>query len=300
MIKKRIYLAVAITLMLSGKAFSYEEEDAVPLTVAAYAGGGDIGEVSVNLHNQKVQVLTEIANKKRIKKNVGFAVFTPFYTNLGYGENHANKTFSDLVVRFNQSTIKPKAYLRGYFLGVDITAKLIHAGISPLPNDDANSKPIKYRGLLVENWQGYVSYSWVNELGPISKNMLSIEYRALPQFGLDDISSERFRRHISQHCGSVDQVVASIKNQHPLLQYIYFDRYEIPINYLPSRAVKMKVAQSPKKDAGTQPLFSLACGVSNRTGDPVNFSGDINEPGKVLSILVISKFPGSLVGDRSE
>ena len=284
-----------VGLCVATQAIAFEEEDAVPLTIAAQSEGQNIGKIGIKLNGKIVEIRTEISNTKSFAQIIGFTAYTPFFDQLGVAEDHADKTFSDLTLSFNTKPLKPRVYRRGFFLGEDITKILRKARLAPLPEKNISSKKINYRDLSLEDWQGYLAYSWVHELAPQSNNVSVISYRALPQFGLDDISSDRFSYAILRHCGKPEEVRDHLKKINPSLKYIQFERYELPIKFLRSHKFMLEVKQHPSKKGDLLPLVSLSCGISKRSGDILNFSGEVAEQDNVLSVFIISKFPGSIV-----
>jgi hypothetical protein len=291
----KFILAIAALLICASQAVAYEEEDAVPLTISAEADDGNIGNVFIKLSGKTVDIRTEISNQKTSQQLLGFEAHTPFFHQLGIAEENYDKTFSDLAVSLNAHPLKLTTYRRAFFLGEDVTKKLIEAGIDPIPGKTKDHKKIQYRGLPLEDWLGYVSYSWITALQPKSTNMLAIRYRALPQFGLDDTSSERFGRMIAAHCGNATDIRNSLAKISPTFKYVYFERYEIPIPFVRSHKVSLEVTQTPLKHGEVQPIASFVCGIGKRTGDVLNFSAEIENPQTAISVLVLSKFPGSII-----
>lgn len=293
-------LLIFLLLFVAENSNAYEEEDGIPLTISTQSEYGNIEKTSVKINGRNVEIVTEINNDKKISKRIGFTAYTPFFEQLGVAEDNENKTFADLTVSFNGKPLKPRVYRRGFFLGEDVTTELLKVGIGPLPDKDIDSKGVKHRGLPLDNWQGYVAYSWTPLLSPNSNNVAAIRYRAVPQFGRDEISSERFSHRVLQHCGKPDEIRKYLLDLNPAFDSVLFDRYEIPINFLPRmRNVKIEVLQPTKIDSEEQPLFSLVCGLSDRSGKAENFSGTIQSPEKIISVLVISRFAGSITkGDQ--
>lgn len=282
-----------IMLIISGEAPAYEEEDSVPLTIFAQGNNRNIKNTSITLNGREVEIKSEIHNPDNFSKRLGFIAHTPFFEQLGDGEDHIDKTFSDLTVALNAKSVNPMAYRRGFFLGQDVSTKLNNAGISPLPDSNVDEKKLtripKQYGIPISNWQGYVSYSWVTSLRPKSINWQTVRYRALPQFERDQISSERFRRRVVQHCGNPDVVGKYLTDVNSHSDEILVENYELPVHFLRTQEVRFEVVQPKKNWLGAQPIVSLICGLSEKTDNRLNYSGTIINSGKSISILVISK-----------
>ena len=281
-------------IFASFNSHAYEEESAVPLTIITQSNYDNIANTVITINGRNVVIKSELNNNEKKLKNLGFAAFTPFFSQLGQAEDNENKTFSEIEVIFNGRVQKLKSYRRGFFLGEDVTDKLIKAKINPLPHKDTDNKGLKHRGLPLDNWQGYVAYSWITPLAPQSKNITEIRYKAIPQFGLDDISSARFSDNVAKHCGNVDEIKKFLKNVNHSFRYIYFERYELPVKFLSRRDVQIEVNQPVKKAAEQEPLFALTCGMTNRSGTTANFSGTLRTQENEISLFVIFKFPGSI------
>lgn len=281
-------------IFVSFNSHAYEEESAVPLTIITQSNYANIENTAITINGRNIVIKSELINSEKKLKNIGFAAYTPFFSQLGEAEENEDKTFSDIEVLFNGKVEKLTSYRRGLFLGEDVTGKLVKAKIDPLPNKGTDNKGLRHRGLPLDNWQGYVAYSWITPLAPQSKGPAEIRYTAIPQFGLDDISSQRFSGNVAKHCGNVDEIKTFLKNVNHSFRYIYFERHEIPINFLNSRDVQIQVNQHAKKAVEQEPLFALTCGVTNRSGSSANFSGTLRTQENVISLFVIFKFPGSI------
>ncbi len=290
---KKIKIVFSLLMLCTSVAvLAYEEEDAVPLTFSAQSENASIEKIAVKLNGRDVEIRTELSNETSVIRLIGFSGNTPFFKQLGVAEDNADKTFSDLTFTFNAKVLKPKTYRRGFFLGEDVTDKLVKAGVSSLPSTESNSKQLRHRGLPLDDWQGYVAYSWVPEMPPHSKkNVAVIRYRALPQFGRDEISSDRFGRMVMSHCGKPDEVRKYVSGMNGGSGAVLFDRYEIPVKFLRMHDVTLDVSQPKKTWEGGRPLMSLVCGIESGTGDKVNFFGKVENPDNLISVLVISKFP---------
>ena len=291
----KIYLTILFfSIIRSSISFAYEGENAVPLTIITQSSYVKIENTIITINGRNVVIKSELNNNENKLKRIGFVAFTPFFSQLGEAEDNDDKTFSEIEVYFNGKSKKLTSYRRAFFLGEDITDKLVKAKINPLPNKNTDNKALKHRGLPLDNWQGYVAYSWITPLAPQSKNTTEIRYTAIPQFGLDDISSESFSDNVVKHCGNVDEVKKSLKNINRSFRYIYFERHEIPVNFISAREVKISVNQPVKIAAEQEPLFALTCGMTDRSDATGNFSGTLRTQENPVSIFVIFKFAGSI------
>jgi hypothetical protein len=100
---------------------------------------------------------------------------------------------------------------------------------------------------------------------------------------------------IAAHCGNATDIRNSLAKISPTFKYVYFERYEIPIPFARSHKVSLEVTQTPLKHGEVQPIASFVCGIGKRTGDVLNFSAEIENPQTAISVLVLSKFPGSII-----
>ena len=272
---------------------AYENEDAVPLTIEASAGDQTFDSVLVELNGRDVSILTSMRNESKTTKQLGFTAYTPFFEYLGKGEEHYDKSFSDLAVLLNSKKVKITSSHRGFFMGRDITNDLVKARIAPLPHSDFNeaslSKLPKQFGLPIKNWQGYVAYSWSLSLPAQSINRLQLTYRALPQFGLEDISDESFANHVMQHCGNPDEIRKNIKAYSPDMSYALVERYDLPIKLKKVSEIRLKVSPPNTHWLRARPLISLACGIKGDSRSKADLNGPIQGVDNPISVLVISK-----------
>jgi hypothetical protein len=299
-INKDTLLFMAFMFFTSTYALAYEDEDAVPLHLNVQGSGENIGTVSITLNGDRVSIITALDNQANVTKRMGFVAYTPFFDQPGIAEDHYDKSFSNLTVLLNDAPLKINAYRRGFFLGQDVTDKLVKAKIDPLPNPNVDTKNLVIRGLPLDNWQGYVSYSWVVTLPPHTSVSTNVRYRALPQFGQDEITSNRFNHLVLEHCGTPDEIRKFLTDTYPSIRYVYFERYEIPVMYARMHDVKITVSQPVKTALEIKPLVTLVCGVTGKTENASNLiDGVIANVDKTLSLLVISKFAGSMIeGDK--
>lgn len=283
-----------LSMLMPNYANAYEEEDAVPVTISTQNEYGNIVRTSIKISGKNVEIGTLIQNNENTTRRIGFSAQTPFFTQFGQAEDNENKTFSDLTVIFNKKLIQPMVYRRGFFLGEDITAKLVKNRTAPLPTKDADTKGLFYRGLPVADWQGYVAYSWITDLSPKSSNSMIVNYRALPQFGREKIYSDVFNQYVAAHCGNPEKIRNYFKNINTLFDSVLFERYEIPVKYLSRGTASIEIKHSIESSADEQPLLSLVCGISERTGEQPNISGNIETKNNMISILVLSRFLDSI------
>jgi hypothetical protein len=277
---------------------AYEYEDAAPLTLRLQGDANSVDKLALQLKGRHVELSMEINNAGKEIAHLGFFAHTSFFNQLGQGEEHADKRFSDLKVEFGGKPTALSAYQRGFFLGKDITDTLKKAGAPILPeNDPAIKRPrlLHFKnGLAIENWQGYVAYSWSAALKPRTSSMQVIRYQALPQFSLEEIGSPHFRQQVQQHCGNPDQLGSDFRRSGDVGQ-VLSEIYEIPIKFLFRRAISVDVMQPEKNWLGARPGAILVCGIEAQK-DPRHLSGILEDSDDTISIMVISHVGGTVGG----
>lgn len=277
---------------ISLSAIAHEEEDSVPLMITVQADDGNVQKTFIKLSGRDVEIKSEIRNENNSVKRLGFSANTPFFEQLGDGEEYLDKTFSDLKVDLNGKSLKLRAYRRGFFLGEDVTEKLNAAGIPPLPNTNIDEKKLKnlpsLRGLELNNWQGYIAYSWIASLPAKSINWQTIRYKALPQFERDEISSDRLSQRVLQHCGNPTEIRQYLADLKLGTDALLVEKYELAVQLVKTQDFSIEVKQPSKNWLGARPIISLMCGISDRLGNRVSYSGVLSNVGKVTSVLVIS------------
>ena len=91
------------------------------------------------------------------------------------------------------------------------------------------------KNITMASGGGYIqmggAYSWTLNLPAQSINRLQLTYRALPQFGLEDISDESFANHVMQYCGNPDEIRKKLKAYSPDISYVLVERYVLPIKF---------------------------------------------------------------------
>lgn len=285
-------LLALLMLGISINATAYEEEDSVPLTIIAQADDGNVQKTFIKLNGRDVEIKSAIRNEDNSVKRLGFAASTPFFSQLGDGEEHIDKTFTDLKVDLNGKNLKSLAYRRGFFLGQDVTEKLNTVGIPPIPNTNIDEKKLKrlpsLHGLALNNWQGYISYSWIASLPAKSTSWQTIRYKALPQFERDEISSDRLSQRVLQHCGNPNEIRQYLADLNLDTDALLIEKYELPVQLVKTQDISIEVKQPIKNWLGARPIISLMCGTSDRSGSRVNYSGVLSNVGRVTSVLVIS------------
>jgi hypothetical protein len=301
-ISKGALALLLLTLFAHGSAEAYEGEDAVPLTLAAVLGKVRLGSLAIKLEGRNVEIATTVTNNESTRQTVGFYAFTPFFELLGDGEEHSDKTFSDVAVSLTGSNYRrPASNRRGFFMGQDMTSALMKAGVGPLPDTNASEKalakvnfPFAIKSL---DWEGYVAYSWSEKIAANSTSTSTIRYRALPQFGMDDIGAPYFRQEIQQHCGDPDKVIRDIVKRNGGSEQVLTERYELPIKFMKMRDISVQVIPPATNWQGAHPLVSLVCGLPNLESKAA-LSGTVANANVSISILVISRM-GKL-GEREE
>lgn len=290
-----VFFPVTVFALTCADADAHDEEAALPLTITAHNEHGNVEKIVVRLMGNEVEITTQITNRTKSEKSIGFAAYTPFFKAPTLAEDNHEKDFRSLKVTLNGVAVKFRTEHRAFLLGNDITEEIRKAGMPMLPSVEANMHSKKWRGLPIDGWDGFAAYSWIPRLAPNSTGTQVIRYRALPQFGRDEVKSSRFERAIFQHCGDVREVQRSLATQVPGIEYLMFDRYEIPITFLQDQEARIEVIQPVKPGDEKRPLQALICGTSDRKGKGANFTATIESPENSLSILVISSFPGSVI-----
>ena len=288
----RCTLLAAATLCLPAAA--YDSENAVPLTLGLEAGKVTVEKIAVKLNGREVTVSTTLRNGEAAARRIGWYASTPQFAVLGDGEEHLDKSFADIGARFNGQARKPAAYRRGYFMGRDITAELAKAGLSPLPDLQADQKKLDrlaaVQGMRPEQWQGYAAYSWTEAVPAQSSALVEVQYRALPQFALADLDSAVFAQTVQQHCGNPDAVRRRILAVDSGATQVMIERYDLPLAFLLQQDVQLEIVQPAANWQHAHPLATLVCGLAN-AGQSANVSGTVNNASLGLSVLVVSALP---------
>lgn len=289
-------MACCVVLLAGcGSAAAYESENAVPLTLAMEAGRAAIGRIAIRLSGRDVEIATTVSNPAASSMTVGFYAYTPQFSLLGEGEEHADKSFSSLSASIDSAPRAAAVTRRGYFMGRDITAELSRAGLPALPDANADEKklaklPLR-QGLRPELWQGYAGYAWSVPLAARATANFALRYRALPQFGVEELGSGQFARRVQQHCGSADAVRRLARAADAKAERVLFERYELPVQYMASRELMLEVAQPARNWLGAQPVAVLVCGLADAADGPgaaAGVAGALTADGTALSVLVVS------------
>lgn len=300
MSNKLTLAAFSLALLCSNPARAYEAEDAVPLTLAAALGKLHVERLAIRLSGRSVEIETAVRNSEATRQSVGFYAFTPFFERLGDGEEHADKTFSDVRTALGSNRLRrPASKQRGFFMGQDITAALAKAGVGALPDTRVAEKALaKVRfpfGMKPLEWDGLVVYSWSGTVAARATSTSMIRYRALPYFSLDNIESSSFRQAVQQHCGDPAKVAHEIVKLSDGSQEVIVERYELPIKFMKMQDVAVAVTQPPTNWLGAHPVTTLVCGLPNPEYK-ATLSGTVNA-NRAISVLVISRL--AVAGERS-
>ncbi len=296
--------ALLAALIVGANAAAYENENAVPLTLGLEAGRALVEQIAVNLEGRQVSILTTLRNGETRARQIGWYASTPQFVLLGDGEEHLDKSFSDVSAKFNGKATIPVVYRRGYFMGRDISNELSQAGLAPLPDLQADAKKLArlptVQGLRFEQWQGYVAYSWNVAVPPHVSGVVEVRYRALPQFSLTELDSAAFDQAVLQHCGSPDAIRRRLRRMAAEPVQVMVERYEIPLAFVLMRDVQLAIRQPRANWQKAHPVVSLACGLAN-PGLTASVSGTVISANLGLSVLVVSSLagPGVMEGDRN-
>ncbi|MYM97160.1 hypothetical protein [Duganella vulcania] len=283
--------ALLAALVVGANAAAYEDENAVPLKLGLEAGKAVVERIAVKLVGRDVSVLATLRNGEARAAQIGWYASTPQFTVLGEGEEHLDKSFSDVGASFNGRAMKPAVYRRGYFMGRDITRELAQAGLAPLPDLQADARKLArlptVLGLRFDQWQGYVAYSWSAAVAPHASAVVEVRYRALPQFSLTELDSPAFDQAVLQHCGNPDAIRRRLRQTAAEPLQVMVERYEIPLAFMLMRDVQLAVTQPQSNWQKAHPAVSLVCGLAN-PGWTANVSGEVGNANLGLSVLVVS------------
>ena len=277
--------------------FAYESEEAVPLFIQGVLGSSTPEKISIELNGRLVSIDAILKNQAKAVNRIGVAAFTPFFNSLGEGEEHYEKSFSDVAIKLNEKSVEPIISKRGFFLGRDITAELKKANLPPLPTSEFNEKNLtklpKQAGLKIKSWQGYMSYTWGMDLPALSKNRIQLNYRALPQFAIEEIASANFSSKVAQHCGNPEEIRRQLSLLDSGISYALVERYVIPVNLHNTQEINLKVTQPSVNWLRARPALILACGAKEIGKDKTLLVNDINNTDQPISVLVISRLADS-------
>jgi hypothetical protein len=282
---------VASGLLCSGIASAYESENGVPLTIAAAIWKVQAENVSIRLQGRDVTVSAVLYNNTKSPQFAAWYAYTPLFHQLGEGESHLDKSFSDLRVLVRGQPKKIEKQVRAYFMGRDITERLVKAGIDPTPSLDVpytklNRIP-KVDGVAPEDWDASITYAWSDRIASGERSTHEIRYRDLPQFGPEEISSDSFSRRIRQYCGDPERVRARIKQAYPDAQLVVVERHEFPLPSMALGEVTLEATQPARNWLGARPLISLACGIDNPKLLP-DIKGVLSSADQTLHLMTIS------------
>jgi len=272
---------------------AYEAENAVPLHLETDLAVSDISEVDLALEGRQVTLRMTFNVAVAKARTARFLAHTPMFEESGVGEEHADKTFSDLRVTLDGRKVKTRSSAGGFFDGKDITGLLASEGISPLPGSSTSETALRH--LLARHaidlerhgsWRGMVSKRWTIRLRPATKSVVTVTYEALPEFSIQELGSQELAQLIDRHCGDVARVIPLPASHTPeARQFVLVERYDIPLPRTPD-GVSYRVAQPIKNWLGARPVTTLACGTQERSGP--NLKGRWSLQDLPLSMLVIS------------
>lgn len=293
-----------LALLLPGAAGAYEAEDAVPLTLGAVFGKLRLEKLSVKLSGRDVEIAVTVRNNEPTRQPVGLFAYTPIFQQLGMGEEHADKSFQELDISFaGRHYPRPGLTRRGYFMGQDITAALGKAGIGALPDSSVTYQrlaKVKFPfGLRAEDWEGQVAYAWTGQMAPHAIETATVRYRALPQFGIDNLDAPEFRRQLQQHCGDPDQLIPAIVKQNGGSEQVMTERFDLPITFMKMEDVALEVVQPATNWLGAHPIVSLVCGVPSAASQ-ATFAGTLANAYQRISVLVVSRMATAGEGGLAE
>lgn len=283
-------LAAVASLMTCTPAISDEYENAVPLLLGLEAGTAEVRKIDIALDGREVTVLTVLENAEAKSRTVGWYASTPQFSIVGIGEEHLDKSFADVRATFNGKARRAVVHQRGYFMGRDITARLMRARLPPLPNLDIDAKRLARLGMpggmRVDQWRGYVNYAWTATLPANATSGMQVKYRALPAFALIDLDSDDFVRAVQQHCGDPQAAGRRVRAAAGAHAQVIIERYEVSIAYLRSQDVYVSVVEPRTNWMKAHPVLSLECGLKNN-GQAKN-AGIVARANQLISILVLS------------
>jgi hypothetical protein len=93
---------------------------------------------------------------------------------------------------------------------------------------------------------------------------------------------------VLQHCGNPDEIRQYLADLNLNTNALLVEKYELPVQLVKTLDISIEVKQPSKNWLGARPIISLMCGMSDRSGSRVNYSGVLSNVGRVTSVLVIS------------
>lgn len=291
--KRFVIMALLTAATVCAHAFEFEE--AVPLTIGELQRNVQPSNLAVSLDGNMVTVYAQLGNKTDSPVRSGYYAYTPLFHHFGSGEENYDKSFSDLTVVVDDKNVPLARERRAFFLGKDITSVVTAAGLDPMPSEESDSTMIARMkpqlGVKLSDgrdWEGLASYSWTITLPPAATAVMAVRYKALPQFGLEGVTSARLARLIEQHCGDAERVIQKLRAGRPEKGQVLVQRYVLPISFIDRTAVKVNISQPNIDWMGGHPVIALLCDLTPSDGASFPIAGTINDSDPQLSILVIS------------
>lgn len=134
----RAFPLLCFLTALVNSAAAYEFENGVPLTITAALGAVTVERTEIRLTGHDVEITTELRNDTSVRQAIAFYAQPPLFNAAGVGEEYFDKSFADLTVSIDGRPRRIETIKRGFFMGKDITHLLTKAGLSPLPDVEAD------------------------------------------------------------------------------------------------------------------------------------------------------------------
>jgi hypothetical protein len=246
--------------------------------------------VHITLRDREVDIAISLENGAKESRYVGLYAMTPLFEYLGEGEEYADKSFSDVKAFQDGKPLRIVSTQRAFFLGRDISHILRKAGISPLPSNQIDSRKLARLPLQqmnrIDNWQGQVSYGWSARIAPASTAIETVSYRALPQFGLESLVSDKFTQLVQQHCGKPEELRTKVRRAASGATEVMMEVFEFPLPFLKNQDTKVTIEKPTERWQGTREIGALACGLDDVLTIPS--TGIVRGANKSISVLVVS------------
>ena len=288
---RRLRAALVAGAICCTGAAAYENENAVPLALTGQLHGVGLERVAVRLDGRDVTIAMELVNDTGRRQDVAFYAGTPLFARPGIGEEYADKRFLELAVTIQGRPEPLRAFPRAYFHGRDVTARLLRAGIDPLPDGDVDGRrrrrlPVPIRD-APDDWLGGVTYAWHFSLPAGSRKRQQVRYRSRPRFGLEMVGSASLARQVSQACGDPDAVHGMISRAAPGAPAVLVELHELPLGTVVQGEVLLSVTQPEQGRLAPRPVATLVCGLGEGTPGS-SLSGTLDRHYPPLRVLVIS------------
>jgi len=301
-------MAMAFLTLICHVSFAWESELAAypPAPIGALPKSVTLENLDVDIEGDLITISYRLRNTSDAIWKAPYSIYMPIFSWEGVGAEYADRNIPEFKVLVNSSATKVDRKNYAFLHGKNITAKLVNAKVNPelvasWGRDFKNSSDIKINiglnalvmegvfedvsDVLIPKWQLLTTIAWDVRIQKNSTSILTLQYRARPEFAPTRTDDKRLLSDLLKHCGTPNDA-AKIRAQS---EYALVKKYIVPVQFAQNLSPRIRVNFSPTANSSNAIAYMCGDKIKNDVnGTPALKTELLNFDEGSISVLLVS------------